>query len=150
MTDWIAKAKARRTLYDRQGAYLTDAQAASVVEAYPEWKEGIAITQEMIDEGRNRYRIGKQLYKTSIPHTTIAAWSPELAPTVWTPINIEHSGSIDDPIPAAVGLTYKKGLYYIEENGTIYLCIRQDTPDGTELYNLPSQLVGIYFEIQEV
>ena len=146
MTDWISKAKARRELYDRQGAYLTDAQAASVVEAYPEWKPGIKITEEMISAGLNRFRIGKQLYKTSIPHTTTAAWSPALAPTVWTPIDIEHSGTIEDPIPAAIGLTYKQGLYYIEDDGTIYLCIRQDAPEGTTLYHLPSQLVGSYFE----
>lgn len=150
MTDWIGKAKARRAMYDRQGALLTDKQAASVVEAYPEWKPGIKITEEMIAAGLNRYRIGKQLYKTTVPHTTTAAWSPELAPTVWTPINIEHSGTLQDPIPAAVGLLYKQGLYYIEDDGTIYLCIRQDKPEGTELHYLPSQLVGIYFEKQEV
>lgn len=150
MTDWIAKAKARRELYERQGALLTDKQAASVVEAYPEWKPGTKITEEMIAAGLNRYRIGKQLYKTTVPHTTTAAWSPELAPTVWTPINIEHSGTLQDPIPAAVGLLYKQGLYYIEDDGTIYLCIRQDKPEGTELHYLPSQLVGIYFEKQEV
>ena len=149
MTNWISKAKARRALYDRQGAYLTDAQAASVVEAYPEWKPGIKITEEMISAGLNRFRIGKQLYKTTVPHTTTAAWAPEIAITVWTPIDIEHSGTIEDPIPAAVGLTYKKGLYYIE-NKIVYLCTRQDTPTGTELHYLPSQLVGIYFEIQEV
>lgn len=145
MTDWIGKAKAQRAVFDKQGAYLTDAQAATVVTAYPEWAEGIEITQDMIDKGQNRYRVGKQLYKTTVAHTTIASWSPELAPTVWTPIDIEHTGTIDDPIPAAVGLTYKKGLYY-SENSSIYLCIRQDTEDGTTLYYLPSQLAGNYFE----
>lgn len=145
MTDWIGKAKARREVYDRQGALLTDQQAATVVDAYPEWKPGIEITQQMIAEGRNRYRVGKQLYKTTVAHTTIESWSPELAPTVWTPIDIEHTGTIDDPIPGAVGLLYKKDLYY-SEGEKRYLCIRQDSEDGTVLYYLPSQLVGIYFE----
>lgn len=149
MTDWINKALRQREVFDRQGAYLTDAQAATVVEAYPEWKPGIKITEEDIEQGRNRYRVGKQLYKTSIPHTTTASWAPELAPTVWTPIDIEHSGTIEDPIPAAIGLNYKKGLYYTEKS-TVYLCIRQDTPDGTVLHYMPSQLVGTYFEVMEV
>lgn len=149
MTDWVSKAKARRKLFDLQGAYLTDAQAATVVEAYPEWKPGIKITEENIENGLNRYRVGKQLYKTAIPHTTTEAWRPEIAPTVWTPIDIEHAGTIDDPIPAAAGLTYKQGLYY-SEGDSVYLCIRQDTPDGTTLHYLPSQLVGIYFELMEV
>ena len=145
MGKWTDAAERRREIYDRQGAMLTDAQAARIVEAYPEWKSGIAITQEMIDGGRNRYRAGKQLYKTTVVHTTMESWAPELAPTVWTPIDIEHSGSYDDPIPAAVGLSYKKDLYY-SEGERIFLCIRQDAEDGTTLYALPSQLLGNYFE----
>lgn len=145
MTDWIAKAKAQRAIFDRQGAFLTDAQAAEVAEAYPEWTPGINITQSMIDAGRNRYRVDKQLYKTSVAHTTTESWAPGFAPTVWSPIDVQHSGSLDDPIPATVGLLYKKDLYY-SEAGRTYLCIRQDTPEGTTLYFMPSQLLGNYFE----
>lgn len=145
MGKWTMAAEARREIYDRQGALLTDQQAVQVVEAYPEWAAGIEVTQQMIDEGRNRFRRGAQLYKTNVPHTTMENWSPELAPTVWTPINVEHSGAINDPIPAVPGLTYKKGLYY-SEGERVFLCIRQDTADGTTLYALPSQLLGNYFE----
>lgn len=127
------------------GIALTDNEALQAVELFPVWEPGIEITQAMIDEGRNRFRQGNQLYKTSVVHTTIAEWPPATTPTVWTPIDIEHTGSIDDPIPAAVGLLYKKDLYYIEA-GTVYLCTRQDTEDGTTLYYLPSQLVGSYFK----
>lgn len=146
MSNWIEAAMRRREIYDRQGAMLTDQQAAQVVEAYPEWKPGIDITQEMIDEGRNRYRVGKQLYRTDVPHVTIESWAPGAAVTVWIPIDIEHSGTLDDPIPAATGMTFKKDLYYIEPDGKIYLCIRQDKPEGTTLHYLPSQLLGTYFE----
>lgn len=145
MGKWTQAAEAQREIYDRQGAMLTDQQAVQVVEAYPKWTPGVEITQEMIDEGRNRFRRGAQLYKTTVPHTTIESWAPELAPTVWTPINVEHAGTIDDPIPAVSGLTYRKDLYY-SEGERIFLCIRQDGPDGTTLYALPSQLIGNYFE----
>jgi len=148
MTDWIAKAKAQRKVYERQGAYLTDMQAATVVNAYPEWVPGLTLSEEMIASGLNRYRVGSRLYKTVVPHTTTEAWSPGLAPTVWTPIDIEHSGTLSDPIPAAIGLSYRQGLYY-SEDGALYLCVRQDMPHGTTLYYLPSQLIGTYFELHE-
>ena len=127
------------------GKGLTDSEALQAVELFPAWAPDIEITQEMIDEGRNRFRQGKQLYKTTVVHTTIAEWPPATTPTVWSPIDIEHAGTKEDPIPAAVGLVYQKDLYYIEA-GTVYLCTRQDTEDGTTLYYLPSQLVGSYFE----
>ena len=145
MSKWIEAAMRRREVYDRQGAMLTDQQAAQVVEAYTEWKPGIDITPKMIEEGRNRYRVGKQLYRTEVPHVTIESWAPGLAVTVWTPIDIEHAGTLDDPIPAAVGMVYLMGLYYSEEE-KVYLCIRQDTDMGTELHHMPSVLVGNYFE----
>lgn len=128
------------------GIALTDNEALQAVELFPVWSPGIEITQEMIDEGRNRFRQGKQLYKTTVVHTTIAEWPPATTPTVWSPIDIEHAGTKEDPIPAAVGLVYQKGLYYIED-GVVYLCTRQDTEGGTELFYMPSQLVNIYFEV---
>ncbi len=148
MTDWIGKAKAQRAVFDKQGAYLTDAQAATVVTAYPEWQAGIEITQKMIDEGRNRYRRGKRLYKTDTPHTTQEGWEPENAPAVWTAINVEHAGTIDDPIPAQSGMEYVYGLYYLDpEDNNVYLCERQGEPAGGKitLYALPHLLVGNYF-----
>ena len=149
MTDWIAKAKARRDVYDRQGAYLTDAQAATVAEAYPEWAEGISITQEMIDKGLSRYRRGKQLYKTNTPHTTQEGWEPENVPAVWTPIDLEHTGTIDDPIPAVSGMYYTYFCYYLDpEDGNTYLCQFGDTQTtGTvQLFYLPHQ-APTYFKL---
>lgn len=149
---WYEKAVKQRQIYDRQGACLSDAQAAQNVKAYPAWAAGIGITQEKIDAGQNRYRVGDQLYKTEVAHTTIDAWRPELAPTVWTPIDVEHAGTISDPIPAAVGLEYVYGLYYLDpEDNKIYICKRQGEPEGgtITLHYLPHDLVGSYFELAE-
>jgi len=149
MTDWIAKAKARRELYDKQGALLTDEQAATVVEAYPEWAPGIEISQKMIDEGRNRYRRGKQLYKTDTPHTTQEGWEPENIPAVCTAINVEHTGAMDDPIPAERGMEYTYFLYYFDpEDGLTYLCQFGDTDtQGTvKLAYLPHEATT-YFKV---
>lgn len=68
--------------------------------------------------------------------------------TVWEPIDETHAGTKADPIPAAAGMTYVYGKYYIEGE-TIYLCKRIGEAEGGEitLHALPSQLIGNYFEV---
>ena len=82
-----------------------------------------------------------------MPSSTQADWTPDITPAMWTLIDAEHEGTLADPIPAAAGMEYVKGKYYIE-NGTIYLMNRQGMADGESvvLHYLPSQLVGQYFE----
>lgn len=146
---WYDKAAEQRRIYDKQGACLTDTQAAQNVKAYPVWAAGIEITQEKIDAGENRYRVDNQLYKTEVAHTTIDAWRPELAPTVWTPINIEHTGTINDPIPAVRNMAYTYFLYYLDpEDGLTYLCQygNEQTQGTVTLAYLPHE-VPTYFKV---
>ena len=67
---------------------------------------------------------------------------------MWTVVDVTHTGTIDDPIPAVAGMEYVKGKYYIEGT-TVYLMNRQGMNDGegVVLQFLPSALVGQYFEI---
>ena len=105
---------------------------------------------------RCRYKVNGQmnLYKLSCDDQTaegtqiLADWNPKDAQAIWTAIDIEHAGTLEDPIPAAAGMEYVKGKYYIE-NGTIYLMNREGMQDGESiaLQYLPSQLVGQYFEV---
>ena len=105
---------------------------------------------------RCRYEVNGQmnLYKLSCDDQTaegtqiLAEWNPKDAQAIWTAIDIEHAGTLEDPIPAAAGMEYVKGKYYIE-NGTIYLMNREGMQDGESiaLQYLPSQLVGQYFEV---
>lgn len=105
---------------------------------------------------RCRYEVNGQmnLYKLSCDDQTaegtqiLADWNPKDAQAIWTAIDIEHAGTQEDPIPAAAGMEYVKGKYYIE-NGTIYLMNREGMQDGESiaLQYLPSQLVGQYFEV---
>lgn len=57
-------------------------------------------------------------------------------------------GSEFNPITAYSGLAYKKNLYYLDPtNNEVYKCIdRADiTESGVVLYNLPHELVNVYF-----
>lgn len=47
-------------------------------------------------------------------------------------------------------MEYYKDKYYLDPNGKIYLCTRDrdDAPgSGIVLQYLPSELVGVYFEV---
>lgn len=60
----------------------------------------------------------------------------------------ETDGSEFNPITAYSGLAYKKNLYYLDPtNNEVYKCIdRADiTESGVVLYNLPHELVNVYF-----
>lgn len=60
----------------------------------------------------------------------------------------EADGSEFNPITAYSGLAYKKNLYYLDPtNNEVYRCIdRADiTESGVVLYNLPHELVNVYF-----
>lgn len=137
-------------LASRQAQELPDAQALEVPVLYPYWAPGIPyggegeikIVRRPIDGREQLYRCGK-------PHTSQDGWEPEAVPAVWTAINQTNKGTPDDPIPAARGMEYRYGLYYLDpEDGKIYRCTRPGEADGgtVTLQFLPHELVGHYFE----
>ena len=142
----LKRAKEFRKMSMISADSLPDTQAAEVKTLYPVWKEGEAVS---ID-ARRYYPPTDMLYKCSQAHTTQADWTPDVATSLWTPLDVEHAGTLEDPIPAVSGMEYVKGKYY-SEDGTIYLMNREGMVDGESivLYFLPSQLVGQYFEVIE-
>ena len=121
---------------------LEDKKALKYMEMYPMWSEGIAV------KVNERYQYNGRLYKVVQAHTTQSDWTPDITPALWAVIDVEHAGTLEDPIPAVASMEYIKGKYYIE-NGTIYLMNRQGMAEGESivLHYTPSQLVGIYFEV---
>lgn len=123
---------------------FTDENAVKVIDLYPVWTVGIAVAKD------NRYQYNGKLYKCVQAHTTQADWTPDATPALWTVVDVAHTGTIDDPIPAVAGMEYVYGKYYIEGK-TIYICKRIGEAEGGTivLQFLPSQLVGQYFEVVE-
>ena len=123
---------------------FTDENAVKVIDLYPVWTGGIAVAKD------SRYQYNGKLYKCVQAHTTQADWTPNVTPALWTVIDVTHTGTIDDPIPAVAGMEYVYGKYYIEGE-TIYICKRTGEAEGGTivLQFLPSQLVGQYFEVVE-
>lgn len=129
-TDLVEFARRARTTAD-------DQTAARAVELYSIWAADIAV------EVGDRYQYDSKLYKCIQAHTTQADWTPDLTPAMWTVIDIEHTGTIEDPIPWAVNMECYEGKYYTWTN-VMYVCIRDS---GTALAYTPDQLLGNYFEI---
>ena len=124
---------------------LTDEVALNYVVLFPDWEVG----KELSAGKRVEYE-GK-LYKVVQAHTAQADWAPDLLPSLFEPIDVVNEGTLSKPIIAAIGMTYFKDMYYLDEtNGKIYLCNRDDSNgNGTVLNFMPSALVGHYFVLAE-
>ena len=67
--------------------------------------------------------------------------------TIFENIDAGHAGTIDNPIPAARGMEYEYGKYYLyPEDKKTYLCKRVEETGSIVLYYLPHELIGQYFE----
>ena len=121
---------------------LSDDKAVQYTEMYPYWKSSIAV------KVGERYQYEGKLYKVVQEHTTAETWKPDITPALFTIINVMHAGTLTDPIPASANMEYIKGKYYTQD-GTIYLMNREgmNYGEGVTLAYLPSELIGIYFEV---
>lgn len=140
------EAFAYRRMIEKASKSLDDTDAIATPLLFPRWDEYSEYTAEDVDSGLRVVGDDLKLYRVISAHTRQDDWNPSVSPTLFELVEgQEHAGTIDDPIPAAAGLRYYKDKYY-SEGEAVYLCIRQDTEDGTVLYYMPSQLVGNYFE----
>lgn len=142
-----AEATMMRSAIESAMALMTDEDAAETPSLSKAWVVG-----ETVEPGDRRYYAPTDLlYKVrdGQGHTTQANWTPDQTPAMWTVIDVEHAGTMEDPIPAAKSMDYIYGKYYRDpEDGKIYLCKRTGEEDGgvINLQYLPHELVGQYFE----
>ena len=143
-TDILQQAQTIRASMDAAAIVLTDEQAAKAPRIYPTWVAGLAVKAG----DRLYYPATDRLYKAVSDHTTQADWTPDAVPALYTVIDVSHSGTQDDPIPAARGMEYEYGKYYLDsEDGKTYKCERTGEAAGGKivLQYLPHELVGHYF-----
>ena len=138
-----------RSVVEAGAATLSDGEAAKMPSLSQKWVVG-----EQVEPGDRRYYEPIQLlYKCRQEHTTQADWTPDQTPALWAVIDVNHAGTLDDPIPAARGMDYIYGKYYSDpEDEKLYLCKRTGEPDGgtINLQYLPHELIGQYFVEAEV
>lgn len=137
-----ARAVKLRPIIEQAAVSLSDGEAASVPELITAWAYPVAFAKG------DRRSYGGKVYKCRLGHTSQADYTPDKTPNLWTIINVDHAGTQDDPIPAARGMEYEYGKYYLDsEDGKVYLCERIGEAAGGKivLQYLPHELAGQYF-----
>lgn len=144
--DKIERARQQRKAAMMAAEALSDAQAAEVPSLFKPWAAG-----ESVAEGDRRCGPDGKLYKARQAHTTQSDWLPDATPALWAVIDVAHTGTTADPIPAARGMDYTYGLYYLDpEDSKVYLCQRIGEAEGgiINLQYLPHELIGQYFALE--
>lgn len=137
-----ARAVELRPIIEQAAVSLSDGEAASVPELITAWAYPVAYA-----EG-DRRSYGGKVYKCCQAHTSQEGWKPDKTPNLWAVIDAEHAGTQADPIPAARGMEYEYGKYYLDsEDGKTYKCERIGEAAGGKivLQYLPHELLGQYF-----
>lgn len=137
-----ARAVELRPIIEQAAVSLSDGEAATVPELITAW----AYPVDYAEGDRRSY--GGKVHKCRQAHTSQADWTPDKTPALWAVIDAEHAGTQDDPIPAARGMEYEYGKYYLDsEDGKTYKCERIGEAAGGKivLQYLPHELVGNYF-----
>ena len=119
---------------------LDDNTAARHAEVFEEWRSGV-----YYEVGKmRRCPLNGKLYRVrdGKAHTSVEGWNPSIMADSWVLVDVTHTGTMEDPIPAGRGMEYVEGLYYFdEEDGKLYRCTRSGT-----LHYMPHELIGQYFE----
>lgn len=119
---------------------LTDQDGAKYPEVFPKWEQYIGKT---LEAGKRIQYEGK-LWKVRQAHPVQEIYPPSTdTASLYERIDLEHQGTLDDPIPYDINLAVFNGKYYTED-GKTYKAIRDS---GNPLYNTCASLVGIYFEL---
>lgn len=131
-----------RKILEKVTVNMNDKEALEVATFIPRWKsevDYIVDDRVSIEEGGTVL-----LYKCIQSHTSQDDWKPGIdTASLWTKIDVEHAGTIDDPIPYSVNMEIFNGKYYTQ-NDVLYICIRDSQQP---LYNDLSELIDIYVQV---
>lgn len=118
---------------------MTVEQSLEFAGYFPKWEEGkeMPIGYKVSYEG--------SLFEVIQEHTSQADWTPKVAKSLFKVVQVEATGSIDDPIEWESGMVLEEGKYYIE-GGVKYKALRDS---GIALHYLLFDLVGTYVEVIE-
>lgn len=136
-----------RAVIEAGAATLSEGDAAKVPYMSKKWVVG----ESVVPGDRRYFEPTELLYKVrdGQGHTTQTDWTPDKTPALWAVVDVEHAGTLDDPIPAVRGMEYEYGKVYLDqEDGKTYICKRTGEEEGGKitLHYLPHELLGQYFE----
>lgn len=143
MANIIERAKTQRKIIEQAAQSLDDKTALTCPELFPAF-ETLVREQYVATAKGFRFAYAGKLYETAQEKTEFVAHYPpgEGTESLYVLVDVEHSGTADDPIPYSGNMVLENGKYY-SQGGGIYRCFR-DTINP--VYNALADLVGIYVE----
>ena len=149
MSDLLTLARSLRPYIEQAAQSLPDADGLKAKALYPRW-EALVKKGSVTAPAGFRFTHNGDLYKCVNPDPKFQAdWIPgNGTAALYVRVDESHSGTLDDPIPAARGMEYEYGKYYLDgEDGKTYKCERIGEAAGGKivLQYLPHELVGNYF-----
>ena len=149
MSDLRELARSLRPYIEQAVQSLPDADGLKAKALYPRW-EALVKKGNVTAPAGFRFTHNGDLYKCVNPDPKFQAdWIPgNGTAALYVRVDESHSGTLDDPIPAARGMEYEYGKYYLDgEDGNTYLCQRTGEAAGGTiiLQYMPHELVGHYF-----
>lgn len=126
---------------------LSDEKALEFKDMYPEFYADV-VGKEFDAGFMFKYKTDEEeeytLYKFRQKHTAQAQYPPSVdTAALYEAVDLEHAGTLEDPIPYNNNMELFNGKYY-SQNGVTYKCNRDS---GQPLYNNLSDLVGLYVEV---
>lgn len=117
---------------------MSNKESLEVKEFYPNWVSGKKVIKG------EKYNYNKLLWECRQDHTTQTTWKPSVeTASLWKVVEIEHTGTIDDPIPFTPPMEIFIDKYYTQSE-VLYRCTRDS---GIPLSHNLSDLIGHYVEL---
>ena len=133
-----------RPIIEKASQSLEDSVALTAVELFPKWKDLVDKGEEV--EKGFRFQHDGKLWRIEQPeYIFVEYYVPGTTGTesLFSMVDEEHKGTVEDPIPYERNMEIYEGLYY-KQYDVRYLCIRSS---GQPLYHDLFLLVGSYVEV---
>jgi hypothetical protein len=135
-----------RPVIEQLSQSLDDSTALTAVELFPQRKE-LVDNSVKVKKGF-RFQYDNKLYRTEQPEYTFVRYDVPGATgteSLFSKIDVSHTGTIENPIPFEKNMEIFNGLYYTQYD-VLYLCTRDS---GQPLYHDLGLLVSAYVEVVE-
>ena len=133
-----------RPVIEKASQSLDDSTALTAMELFPKWKDLVQAAAKVVTGFR--FQHDGKLWRIEQPeYIFVEYYVPGTAGTesLFSMVDEEHKGTVEDPIPYERNMEIYEGLYYTQ-GGVLYRCIRSS---GQPLYHDLSALVGNYVEV---
>lgn len=120
---------------------MTASEALEKKRFFPEWE---TLTGVLLPVGY-RLRYNDVLFEVILEHTVQDDWIPDASTlSLYKVVQVEHEGTMDDPIVWEKGMELVEGKYYMDDD-ELYLCIRSS--EVAMPYNLADLVSGGYVSV---